>query len=81
MRDRARRFITLVDELYNANTPLVISADAPPMLLFSKPGDTPVLDVNLEDLQFETGVSGMAQFRCMQTSCAHALALCMRRPV
>lgn len=59
MRDRARRFITLVDELYNASTPLVISADALPMDLFSKTGDTPVLD--LEGLQFETAISGQSQ--------------------
>ncbi len=59
MRDRARRFITLVDQLYNAGTPLIVSADALPMDLFSKTEDTPVLD--LEGLQFETAVSGQSQ--------------------
>ena len=54
MRDRARRFITLLDELYNAKTPLYISAAAQPMDLFNKPGDEPVLD--LESLQSETAV-------------------------
>ena len=56
MRDRARRFITLLDELYNAKTPLYISAAAQPMDLFNKPGDEPVLD--LESLQSETAVPG-----------------------
>ncbi|BDA42478.1 probable AFG1-like ATPase [Coccomyxa sp. Obi] len=56
MRDRARRFITLVDELYNARTQLVVSAECPPHLLFKRPGDAPILD--LEDLQFETAVEG-----------------------
>ena len=62
MRDQARRFITLVDELYNAQTPLYISADAWPMELFMKPGDTPVLD--LEGLQFETAIAGVSPVAC-----------------
>ena len=62
MRDQARRFITLVDELYNAKTPLFVSADASPMELFTKPGDTPVLD--LEGLQFETAISGLPRAAC-----------------
>ena len=56
MRDRARRFISLLDELYNARTQLVISAAAPPHALFQRPGDVPILD--LEGLQFETAVEG-----------------------
>ncbi len=36
-RDQARRFITLVDELYNAKTQLVCSAAAPPQQLFKDP--------------------------------------------
>ena len=56
MRDRARRFICLLDELYNARTQLVISAASPPHRLFQRPGDVPILD--LEGLQFETAVEG-----------------------
>ena len=56
MRDRARRFICLLDELYNARTQLVMSAASPPHLLFQRPGDVPILD--LEGLQFETAVEG-----------------------
>ena len=56
MRDRARRFISLLDELYNARTRLIVSAASPPHLLFQKPGDVPILD--LESLQFETAVEG-----------------------
>ncbi|EIE20923.1 hypothetical protein COCSUDRAFT_57467 [Coccomyxa subellipsoidea C-169] len=56
MRDRARRFISLVDELYNARTQLIVSAECAPHLLFKRPGDAPILD--LESLQFETAVEG-----------------------
>ena len=57
MRDQARRFITLVDELYNARTRLVCTAACAPDELFSiAPGEQPLLD--LESLQFETAVEG-----------------------
>ena len=66
MRDRARRFISLLDELYNARTQLIMSAASPPHLLFQRPGDVPILD--LEGLQFETAVEG----GCYFTSCAES---------
>lgn len=74
MRDQARRFITLVDELYNAKTPLFISADAWPMELFMKPGDTPVLD--LEGLQFETAIAGLSTAACSRFSSMKVLFAC-----
>ena len=74
MRDQARRFITLVDELYNAKTPLFISADAWPMELFMKPGDTPVLD--LEGLQFETAIAGLSSTACSRFNSKEVLLAC-----
>ena len=57
VRDQARRFITLVDELYNARTRLVCLAACPPDALFgSVVNEEPLLD--LEGLQFETAVEG-----------------------
>jgi predicted ATPase len=50
--DAARRFITLVDELYNARCVLVHTAAAPPSALFAGAGDDVAL-VDLEGLQFE----------------------------
>lgn len=56
-RDQARRFITLVDELYNARCLLVCSAALPPDQLFAgASGEEPILD--LEGLQFEGAVEG-----------------------
>ena len=56
-RDQARRFITLVDELYNARTRLVCTAEALPEQLFAGAADdAPVVD--LESLQFEGAVEG-----------------------
>ncbi|KAG2426188.1 hypothetical protein HXX76_013169 [Chlamydomonas incerta] len=53
VRDQARRFITLVDELYGAKCVLVASAEVPPEQLFlGAEGEEPILDV--EGLQFET---------------------------
>lgn len=49
-------FAVLTQELYNARTQLVVTAECPPHLLFKRPGDAPILD--LEDLQFETAVEG-----------------------
>lgn len=57
VRDQARRFITLVDELYNHRTRLVCSAATQPDLLFAgAESDEPIFD--LESLQFESAVEG-----------------------
>ncbi|PRW45179.1 lactation elevated 1 [Chlorella sorokiniana] len=57
VRDKARRWITLVDELYNHRTRLVCSAAAPPDQLFSGADHSePIID--LEQLQFESAVEG-----------------------
>lgn len=56
-RDQARRFITLVDELYNHGVRAVVTASDDPDALFSGTAtDAPILD--LESLQFETAVEG-----------------------
>ena len=55
LRDKARRFITLVDELYNAGACLVCRAAVPPDALFAgTPDDEAIID--LEALQFEGAV-------------------------
>eukprot|EP00850_Spirogloea_muscicola_P020590 SM000220S07069 [mRNA] locus=s220:179007:183750:- [translate_table: standard] len=55
-RDQARRFIALVDELYNHRCMLVCTADASPDELFCGAEEGPL--VNFESLQFETEVEG-----------------------
>jgi predicted ATPase len=55
VRDQARRFITLVDELYNQQARLVVLAEcAPEDLFFGSASDEPILD--LEALQSEGAV-------------------------
>jgi predicted ATPase len=68
-RDQARRFITLVDELYNARCLLVCSAALPPDQLFAgTSGEEPILD--LEGLQFEGAVEGEADLaNCLPFIC------------
>lgn len=59
-RDKARRFINLVDEMYNTGTRLVVQADVPIHELFAatrtESSEDPILD--LEHLQFEGAVEG-----------------------
>ena len=60
LRDQARRFITLVDELYNSQCQLICSADCPPDALFAGSlGEQPIID--LEQLQYEGAVEGEQQ--------------------
>jgi len=61
IRDQARRFITLVDELYNHRVRLVCSAQEPPDKLFThtEGNEEAILDMmDLEGLQSETAVEG-----------------------
>lgn len=56
IRDQARRFITLVDELYNHRCGLVCTAAVSPDELFRGSEQEPLVD--FESLQFETAVEG-----------------------
>ena len=60
VRDQARRFITLVDELYNARCLLVCSAACPPDQLFAAADSNEEPIIDFEGLQFETAVEGEA---------------------
>ncbi|PNH09844.1 putative ATPase N2B [Tetrabaena socialis] len=67
VRDQARRFITLVDELYNARCVLVATAEVAPDELFTgAEGEEAILD--LEGLQFETAVEDARLRRDSMTS-------------
>ena len=59
-RNLARRFILLLDELYNARTRFFCTAACPPGDLFAGTSDDqPVVDLDqLEQLQFESAAEG-----------------------
>eukprot|EP01023_Acetabularia_acetabulum_P027310 TRINITY_DN2584_c0_g2_i5.p1 TRINITY_DN2584_c0_g2~~TRINITY_DN2584_c0_g2_i5.p1 ORF type:complete len:583 (-),score=101.02 TRINITY_DN2584_c0_g2_i5:264-2012(-) len=66
-KDKARRFITLVDELYNHRAQLVCSAECSPQNLFTGvDGEEPVVD--FESLQFESQAEGQRLRRDVMSS-------------
>lgn len=58
VKDQARRFITLVDELYNNRVRLICTAACPPDVLFTGAESHEEAILDLEGLQFETAVEG-----------------------